>query len=123
MRLNTVVLPAPFGPKSPSSSPASTSRSTPRTACTPLKRLSSPLASSTRISALRLRRRAARGFAPAQRHARKRRGDAVAHEEDHGEQQKADDGEVKAGRDDLQDLADADIEDGAEDGAGGGGDA
>ena len=35
MQLNSVVLPAPFGPIRPVMRPASTDRSTPRSACTP----------------------------------------------------------------------------------------
>ena len=45
--LKQVVLPAPFGPISASSSPASTAKVTPSTALTPPKDLSSPCASRT----------------------------------------------------------------------------
>ena len=42
MRLNSVVLPAPFGPRIARRSPCATSRSTSRTACTPPKRRPTP---------------------------------------------------------------------------------
>src|SRR5947209_10699001 len=40
--LIVVVLPAPFGPRKPNTSPAATSKSTPRTACTSPKDLARP---------------------------------------------------------------------------------
>src|SRR2546421_10400428 len=46
MTLNSVVLPAPFGPMSPVTRPSSTSRSTPWRACTPPKRTSTSWTSS-----------------------------------------------------------------------------
>src|SRR5947209_11760807 len=43
MTLNSVVLPAPFGPRIARRSPGTTSRSTSRTACSPPKRRPTPL--------------------------------------------------------------------------------
>ena len=46
MQLNSVVLPAPFGPTSPTASPAATDSDTSRNAANPPKLIDTPLASS-----------------------------------------------------------------------------
>src|SRR5262249_27856712 len=87
MRWNSVVLPAPFGPMSPTISPGATSKLTPETACSPPKRLRTPTTSRSAMSG---------GRATARPRAPESRVDALGQEQDDADEEQAVDHEVEA---------------------------
>src|SRR5262249_7199096 len=80
MRWKSVVLPAPFGPMSPTTSPGATSRLAPRTAWSPPNRFRTPATSGTVTTG---------GGGPTRPDARKMRIDARSQEQDDANQEHA----------------------------------